>query len=249
MQAPTKVGDDNWLPTPSLGKKRRHPMHIRITVVTIILGIWLGAVSAQAGGSSPLFRDGVLAGFSDGDGLTYSSQRIGHAGPGQVESGGEGPVTDARIELVMVPDDEVTLSVVEGKTSRHAGTFPRSVGNPLIMYFLEAVLRDMVNQAGGSPAYIRNRIKAALLQGADVEPVTISFGGRTVSASEITIYPFKADAARDRMFGFADLALTALVSDEVPGWYYSLAATAPAAEGQPRPGYSNLITLSTEGTK
>ena len=143
----------------------------------------------------------------------------------------------------------MAASAVQGETRQRAGTFPDSVGNPLIMYFLETVLRDMANQAGGSPFYIRNRIKDALLRDADIRPVELTLGGATVAAQEVTLIPFANDAARDRMSGFADLALVAVVSDAVPGWYYSLPATAPAAPGAAGPGYSNAITLLPEAAK
>ena len=228
-------------------------MPIRIAILGLVLGLGLGAPPAGAAETYQLlFREGVLSGVGADQTLSYIARRSGRSAPEPMRAPGDAtvePPAELRIDLTVAAGDEVILTAVQGETRQRAGTFPDSVGNPLIMYFLETVLRDMANQAGGSPFYIRNRIKDALLRDADIRPVELTLGGATVAAQEVTLIPFANDAARDRMSGFADLALVAVVSDAVPGWYYSLTATAPAAPGAAGPGYSNAITLLPEAAK
>lgn len=221
-------------------------MRHRIAILGLVLGLGFGTPPAGAAETYQLlFREGVLSGVGADDTLSYIARRSGRSAPEPVQAGQDmaPPPAELRLDLSVAPGDEVILTAIRGETRQRAGTFPGSVGNPLIMYFLETVLRDMASQAGGSPFYIRNRIKDALLRDADIRPLALSLGGGTVAAQEVTLHPFAEDAARDRMSGFADLTLVAVVSDEVPGWYYSLTATAPAAPGEDGPGYSNAITL------
>ncbi|WP_323772479.1 hypothetical protein [Antarctobacter sp.] len=120
----------------------------------------------------------------------------------------------------------------EGK-ARGLGRFPASVGNPMIMFFYESVIRDMAESAGGSPFYIRNRVKEALVQPSDVVEGEAQFDGRTIATRTISLYPFRDDPNRDRMQGFGDLELQVVMSDDVPGWYLALTADASGAEGGP----------------
>lgn len=220
-------------------------MRIRTAILALTLSLGLGVPPAAAAETYQLlFREGVLSGIGAGDTLSYIARRSGRSAPAPVPGQDIAmPPAELRLDLTVEPGSEVILTAVQGDTRQRAGTFPGSVGNPLIMFFLETVLRDMASQSAGSPFYIRNRIKDALLREADIRPLDLSFGGATVSAQEVTIRPFAKDTARERMSGFADLALVAVVSDAVPGWYYSLTATAPAAPGEAGPGYVNAITL------
>ena len=61
---------------------------------------------------------------------------------------------------------EPALRLVREATARpHAGRHasrPASA-NPLLLYFLETTVRAMAEATGGSPYYIRNRIREALV--------------------------------------------------------------------------------------
>lgn len=192
-----------------------------------------------------LFREGVLDTLAPSTELAYSVARTGRSAP---ERPDEVPLAGVpqRLFLTFLPEGEVELTAEDGAHRQQAGRYPASVGNPLIMYFLETVLRDMASQSGGSPFYIRNRIKESMLGEAEMRPVTLTLeGGREIAGQELVIHPFAKDKARDRMAGFADLTLTAQVSDAAPGWYVSLSASAPAAAGSDAPGYSNAIRLTS----
>ncbi|GEO87471.1 MULTISPECIES: hypothetical protein [Alphaproteobacteria] len=159
---------------------------------------------------------------------------------------GQSPDTDT-IGLQLTSDDKVALILHRGPQMRFIGSFPASVGNPLIMYFLESALSDVAKQSGGSPFYMRNRIKEALLKDAEIVPVSVRIGERDVAARQVTIRPFAKDKARDQMGRFAELALAVTVSEDVPGWYYSLRATVPEGSGPEDISYSSAITLTDGG--
>lgn len=128
-------------------------------------------------------------------------------------------------------EGEATMAMLEFRQDgkhRPLGTFPASVGNPMIMYFYETVVRDMAEAAGGSPFYIRNRVKDALIQPSDIEEGQAVIDGKTVPTQTIRLYPFANDPNKDRMQGFGDLELRVTMSETVPGWYMSLVAEAAA---------------------
>ncbi len=149
----------------------------------------------------------------------------------------------------------VALSVEEGDAAlatltlrREAGqvplgSFPAGVGNPMIMYFYESTVRDMAAATGGSPFYIRNRMKEALARDVAVERGQATFDGREVATRRVTLRPFEGDENAARMEGFADLSLTVTMSDAVPGWYLSLEAVAPGPEGAAAPLYRSVTRL------
>lgn len=150
------------------------------------------------------------------------------------------------ISLTFAPDDMAELEFRQDVKHRKIGDFPATVGNPMIMYFVETVVRDMANTAGGSPFYIRNRVKAVLVEDAPIEEEMITVGDRDLKAQSITLYPFRDDPNRARMKGFEDLSLTITMSEDVPGWYYALKARAGTGNA---PVYSNAIVLENAEAK
>ena len=77
-------------------------------------------------------------------------------------------------------------------------SLPADGGHPVLLMFLETTLRAMAEATGGSPFYIRNRMREAL--GADVplEPVEVMVDGAPAAAVAATFRPFAADPHRAR---------------------------------------------------
>lgn len=130
-------------------------------------------------------------------------------------------------------EGDVAVALLEFRQDgkhRSLGRFPASVGNPMIMYFYETVVRDMAEAAGGSPFYIRNRVKEALIEPSDIQDGEAVVAGKTVTTRTIRMQPFAGDPNQDRMRGFGDLELRVTVSEEVPGWYTSFVAEAAGGD-------------------
>ncbi|WP_026621714.1 hypothetical protein M728_001726 [Ensifer sp. WSM1721] len=216
-----------------------------LLLLALLLGVGHGPLAA-AETYDLLFRSTALKGLeatarSEAGQSTLVYDRI-ITGVDEGQAGGS-----FSIGLKIKPDDNVAMTLYQGTRSRGLGNYPASVGNPVIMYFLESVLADISAQSGGSPFYMRNRIKEALLRDARIMRVSVRYRDREIAAREVTIRPFMKDKARERMGRFSELALAVTVSDDIPGWYYSLVATIPAAAGGAEVGYSNAITLKAAG--
>lgn len=188
-----------------------------------------------------LFAEGIFDGLPDGQEIAYSHFRSGPAVPDFQ------PVAEGRILLVTGQAEDgarsLSLAIEEDGRQREIVDFPASGGNPVLMVFLESTVRSMAAISGGSPFYIRNRIKDALRQGGDLAEVTQDFAGGTVVAQQVTLRPFETDPNRERMGEFAGLSLRFVVSDTVPGHFLSLSADTPDVAS----GYHESITMTQPG--
>ena len=188
-----------------------------------------GGVAAPLGGDQTydmLFRNGTLDDINRDGELVYRRVVENALNP-------EFAARDTGDIALSFREGQATMAMLEFQQDgkhRVLGTFPASVGNPMIMYFYEAVVRDMAESAGGSPFYIRNRVKEALIQPSDVEVGEARFDGRVIKTQTIRLYPFEGDKNQERMKGFGDLELRVTMSDEVPGWYLSLVAEAAGGD-------------------
>lgn len=199
-------------------------------------------LAGQGAGSTAaydlLFRNGTLDGVDRDAALIYEREVDNARRPdaamrdtGRVEIGFE-----------EVPDrpESAVVTFHQGEKFKTLGEFPASVGNPLIMMFYEFTVRDMAETVGGSPFYIRNRVKEALRREVPVETGIVALGDAEIEVSEVTLRPFEGDPNAAQMGGFGDLTLTVTMSEEVPGWYLSLVAEVPGQEG---PLYRSAITF------
>ena len=208
------------------------------------LAVTLGAAGAGAatidGAESYglLFRQGTLDAIDRNLALTYQRDVVSPLNP-DAEKRNAG-----HIFLKLQEDSPLALLEFrqEGK-HQGLGQFPASVGNPMIMFFYESVVRDMAATAGGSPFYIRNRVKDALTQPGEMTKGQAIYDGKTIETTTIDLYPFADDPNRDRMRGFEDLVLSVTMSEDVDGWYLSLIAEAKPepAPAEPKPEKEHKI--------
>ncbi|MEM9628901.1 MAG: hypothetical protein AAGA21_21910 [Pseudomonadota bacterium] len=197
-----------------------------------LLGLLAFAVEPQAAAADGketydlLFRDGTLDAIDPEMALLYRRDVTNRIKP-------EAAARDSGdLSLTVNPSDATMVQLKLSKDGKHRalGQFPTSVGNPMIMYFYETVVRDMAESAGGSPFYIRNRVKDALTQPAVSEEGEAVVDGKNVSTVTVLLKPFENDPNKARMQGFGDLEMRVTMSEEVPGWYLSFVAeTAPAS--------------------
>lgn len=138
------------------------------------------------------------------------------------------PVSDGRIELVETvdpSDGKPVLELVEDTAAikRRIGPYPVSGGDPALVFFLETIARDMARMTGGSPFYIRNRIKDAVFRGGEITEVD---GQRRA-----VFHPFRDDPNKARMAGFDTLELTFVVENPEQPIASMVAATAGPVPG------------------
>lgn len=144
-------------------------------------------------------------------------------------------VKDGSVALAEIADPSdgqpvLQLTVNTGTQSRKIGPFPASGGDPVLTFFLEQTARDMARLTGGSPFYIRNRIKDALFRGGE-----ISNDGDVTTA---VFTPFADDPNAERMHGFGTLTLTFVMADPKDPIRDFLAET-----GGDTPGYRNHMVM------
>lgn len=144
------------------------------------------------------------------------------------------PVADGQValtETIDPSDNQPVLQLTQTTEARdrRIGPFPISGGDPVLTFFLEQTARDMATLTGGSPHYIRNRMKEALFRSGDL--------ARQNDALTATFTPFADDPNADRMQGFRDLTLTFVMADPAGPIRELRAETATA------PGYRNHLIL------
>ena len=144
------------------------------------------------------------------------------------------PTADGRLTMTQVidpSDDQPVLQLEQqgGAMDRKIGPFPISAGDPVLTYFLEQTVRDMATLTGGSPHYIRNRMKDAIFRGGEIADQD----GQKVA----TFRPFAQDQNAARMKGFETLTLTFVMDDPKAPIRELRAATDQA------PGYRNTLVL------
>lgn len=121
--------------------------------------------------------------------------------------------------------------------------------NPLILYFLEADVRAMHRRLGGAENYFRRRIRLALAEAAQVRPVTVSYGGRALPASEVLIQPYAADPQAARYQGMAHKTYRFVLSPRVPGGVVELRTRVDDPAGGLLPLVEEVLTLREEQSR
>jgi hypothetical protein len=195
------------------------------------------ALSPAARAEEPaggLFRVDVFADLEPGDLVRYSHVRsTGQADP-RVQ-----PIVDGTADLLVAETAagarELRITLTNAGNARPVPSFPAAAAHPLLLIILESTVRNMAELTGGSPFYIRNRIREALwVAAAAPEPAELLLDGATLPAEEVVVRPFAEDPNRAEMGAFADLELRFVLSEDVPGGIARFEAEAgPAPDGTP----------------
>lgn len=193
-----------------------------------VAGVMLSAMLAAgpvAGGEAHagydlIFRTGTLNGFAPGDVLHYESRTENDAASPEAETG-------SAYDLTLEEGGAARLMRVLESGAQPVAGFDASVGNPMAMFFLERLVRDLAQATGGSTFYIRNRMKEALLAPETIRGTQVTWGAESHAAQEVVLAPFVGDANAARLGPFADLRVVFQLSQGVPGWYHSMRAETP----------------------
>lgn len=193
----------------------------------ILIGALLIPTPGSAGPASErMFATDVLNSTESHSTIVYAHDRIGLA------QDGLRPIADGTLRL-NVEDGaagarKTSLEMGTADQLRLIGKYSEASGNPVLPIFLESTLGVMSRITGGSPFYIRNRMKEALGAADQISPGKADWAGQSVKTEEIVIKPFATDAKRDRMGAFADMEFRFVMSQAVPGGYVSLSAKSAA---------------------
>ncbi len=204
----------------------RYPFLALVFSLVFVLPIQGRADSA----TDLVFSTGVLDNIPQQKTVTYEHIRLGPKDSGLhlIENG----LVALSVVGGEIGGNEAILEMRDNGTLRNRTPFPADAGNPLVMAFLESSLRSMAQITGGSPFYLRNRIKESLRSGGQVTPTTVTIGDKSMPATRITFQPFQHDKNAARMGDFANLTLTFVVSDDVPGGFAQFSAATPMVDGK-----------------
>lgn len=203
----------------------------------LLVAALLGAMTPMAGRAGEaqdrLFAIGVLEGVETGQRLVYGYDRAVGVASAELPV-----IEDGKVEMTIVAPEtgsrEVRVTIFEEARVRRLNPFPEEAGNPLLMVFMETSVRSMAALTGGSPFYIRNRMREALRVQDAGEPVEVVVAGQIYPAERYSFRPFAEDPNRERMGPFADLEISFVISDVVPGTYAAIeAVTGLGPEGKP----------------
>ena len=200
------------------------------------------AGSAGAGpAGDAVFATGVLDNINTNDVLEYTHMRTGPKSEEFL------PITEGGVELKLgtreVDSRVVELTMKADGRVRQLDALPASAGNPILMAFMESSLRSMAKITGGSPFYIRNRMRSALRDSGELNDIKLTFEGREIDAQEAVFRPFDGDPNADSMGLFADLSIRFVISADIPGYFLSFSAETPEGDL----GYAEEIHLISTG--
>lgn len=180
---------------------------------------------AEARPVDRLFTEPHLAMLEPGVALTYEHVRKIHAAEGRANGFEEA----IRMERDAA-DAPVVVTMNLHSAPRRLDPFRGMTGNPVLMVFLESVVNVVSETTGGSPFYIRNRIREAMRERMTEQPLSVTHAGAEIAAWELEIRPFESDPNVQALGDFRQLRLTFTLSDAAPGAFLSLAAS---TEGEP----------------
>ena len=153
---------------------------------------------------------------------------------------GETRATTGQIALATAPgaDDrrrDVEAVLTRDGTSRSLPPFQSVEGNPVLIIFLEQVLQDLSRDTGGSSFYLRNRMRDGMARGMQVE--TRPDGTRLV------MHPLAGDPNTAALGDYANLEISLLLDDSLPGMFARLSAVAGPADA---PVFVEEVSLDVE---
>lgn len=92
-------------------------------------------------------------------------------------------------------------------------------------------MQELSRLLKGNPRYLKNAIRAALRDRADVQATDTIVAGEPAAGRLISVEPFLEDANKARMRGLETLSYTFTVSEAVPGQIVEINARAVLQDG------------------
>jgi hypothetical protein len=195
----------------------------------LLRGVFLaiGLAPSGAGGQDPisvaetlLFRTDHLKNVAPGTRLSYAFSRKGSAQP----------AFDDTVELRVRAAGGAKRVTVAFFTGERSIAFPEvtgAEGNPVLLCYLERDIHEMERLTGGKSGYFRRAIRLALARSANIASIKVSFAGRELAATEVTIAPYADDPLKDRIGKYASKSYVFTLSAAVPGGVHSVRSFVP----------------------
>jgi hypothetical protein len=171
--------------------------------------------------------------------LDYAFHR---EGPGALDD----QITERIDEIHPDGTKHVSVNFLSGDHHEFFPAVDNFHGNPLLMFFLEHDLLQMRAQFGIPSAYFRDRVRAAFIDRAPIEDVSITIDGKPVPARRITMRPFADDARFANLPAVRNKTYIFVLADAVPGMLQDLRSTMPADPSANAPAFSEEILFKGE---
>lgn len=143
-----------------------------------------------------------------------------------------------------------SIQFFSGEHTFPAPPMESSTVNPVLGHYLYGDvmqmnrLTDPNGEARERWRYFQRRIKFALSEDAVVKPVSFDFDGRSWKGYEISFAPYVKDPKRNLFEKFAGKRYTVTVSDDLPGYLYSVETTIPDARPEQPPLVHEVLKLT-----
>lgn len=199
-------------------------------LVVALLAVSIPSPGMAAEPLDVLFSRPHMEAVASGDTLRYRHSRT------SLQQGRVGPDLDTAIRLDVTgtgDDRKVDVTLDADGAARRLEAFRDVPGNPILMVFFESVVVSVSRATGGSPFYIRNRMKESFEKGLVTEQD---------DKTTVTLRPFAHDRNRAKMGPFADLEIKLALGGASPGQFEVLSAHTSSQVGTP-PHYVEEFTL------
>lgn len=223
-------------------------MTLRIVATLLLCGLVSAAHAAPDKGPTAvdlLFNTKHLDSVKKGDVVNYKFKREVQ----DMRNGGDPFEDDIVIKITgETPENakNVKLNIFTGDRARAGIETPGMTGNPMLIWQLNRCVASYSKVAGGSPMYLKGKIREALGKDAKVETAQFEIDGKTVDGHKVTIVPFANDPAKNRMNGYENSIMEFLVSNQVPGYLYAMKANY-FSNGKGTPKIQESVTFTSLG--
>jgi len=209
---------------------------VKLSVLTTALLMVCTSAVAQEPGTPDvatlLFETPQWAAAPAGTRLTYRYARKSSSEPLF------GPSFEDRIGLRLdkgdgLDDRTVAVELFSGERRRAAGPFESVTSNPVLMLFLEQHVQQLSQLLRANPRYLKNAIRAAWRDRAEIAKTDVVVDGRRLSGTRIVIRPFLDDPNKTRMNGLDTLTYAVTICAGVPGEIVAIDVDAQLGDGVP----------------
>lgn len=143
-----------------------------------------------------------------------------------------------------------TVNFFTGQRNLPVPPYESINGNVLLAIFLQGDILEMKRFTEIGSRFFQQKIKYALATSAKMTDVEIDFNGAKVPGKQVTITPYADDPkaeTNERFLKFKDKTYTFTVSDQIPGFLYSIHTVVPPTKDAADPSQplnEELLRLS-----